>query len=229
MSWVYHLNNWFYRNVIIWDKDYWVKSWLGKGREECKLHCRSFGENSLYTDFELREGVLLSLGRGGMDYSRNRGSRYLQQENVQGVMEAEIRLQEVGSEWTEATGKTTFWKKKYDWRNKQSSSWGEHGVQGELPYLFNKRTCLNVDKKKAIEKEILKAQEIHSANKKLLNLHHWDGNPTASKNDNIPTVEIMISVRFQGKPFTVIVTPWPVMLKKLKLNSSMKTYWTFYN
>ena len=54
---------------------------------------------------------MLRLGRGGMDYSRNRGSRYLQQENFQGVMEAEIRLQEVGSEWTEATGKTTFWKK----------------------------------------------------------------------------------------------------------------------
>lgn len=122
MSWVYHLNNWFYRNVIIWDEDYWVKSWLGKEREDCKLHCRSFGENSWYTDFELREGILLGLGRGGMDYSRNRGSRYLQQENFQGVMEAEIRLQEVGSEWTEATGKTTFWKKMYDWRNRNRAA-----------------------------------------------------------------------------------------------------------
>ena len=27
-------------------------------------------------------------------------------------METEVRLQEVGSEWTEDTGKTTFWKKK---------------------------------------------------------------------------------------------------------------------
>jgi len=27
-------------------------------------------------------------------------------------MEAEVRLQEVGSEWTEDKGKTTFWKKK---------------------------------------------------------------------------------------------------------------------
>ena len=40
----------------------------------------------------------------------------------------------------------------------------------------------------------------------------------------------MISVRFQGKPFnnTVIqVYAQPLMLKKLKLNSSMKTYKTF--
>ena len=40
----------------------------------------------------------------------------------------------------------------------------------------------------------------------------------------------MISVRFQGKPFNITVTksmPQPVMLKKLKLNSSMKTYKTF--
>ena len=40
----------------------------------------------------------------------------------------------------------------------------------------------------------------------------------------------MISVRFQGKPFNITVTqtmPWPVMLKKLTLNSSMKTYKTF--
>ena len=38
----------------------------------------------------------------------------------------------------------------------------------------------------------------------------------------------MISVRFQGKPFTVIqVMARPVMLKKLKLNGSMKTYKTF--
>ena len=45
-----------------------------------------------------------------------------------------------------------------------------------------------------------------------------------SKNDR------MISVRFQGKPFNITVTksmPQPVMLKKLKLNSSMKTYKTF--
>ena len=40
----------------------------------------------------------------------------------------------------------------------------------------------------------------------------------------------MISVDFQGKPFNITVTqpmPQPVMLKKLKLNSSMKTYKTF--
>ena len=37
----------------------------------------------------------------------------------------------------------------------------------------------------------------------------------------------MISVRFQGKPFNIKVIqamPQPVMLKKLKLNSSLKTY-----
>ena len=36
----------------------------------------------------------------------------------------------------------------------------------------------------------------------------------------------MLSVHFQGKSFniTVIQVPWPVMLKKLKLNSSMKAY-----
>ena len=42
----------------------------------------------------------------------------------------------------------------------------------------------------------------------------------------------MISVHFQGKPFdiTVIqVCAQPVMLKKLKLNSFMKTYKTFLN
>ena len=42
----------------------------------------------------------------------------------------------------------------------------------------------------------------------------------------------MISVRFQGKPFNITVIqsmPQPVMLKKLKLNSSLKTYKTFYN
>ena len=42
----------------------------------------------------------------------------------------------------------------------------------------------------------------------------------------------MISVRFQGKPFniTLIQAYAPtVTLKKLKLNSSMKTYKTFYN
>ena len=40
----------------------------------------------------------------------------------------------------------------------------------------------------------------------------------------------MISVRFQGKPFNIMVIDTyvrPVMLKKLKLNSSMKTYKTF--
>ena len=39
----------------------------------------------------------------------------------------------------------------------------------------------------------------------------------------------MISVRFQGKPFNIMVKfmPQPVMLKKLKLNGSMKTYKTF--
>ena len=40
----------------------------------------------------------------------------------------------------------------------------------------------------------------------------------------------MISVRFQGKPFNITVSksmPQPVTLKKLKLNSSMKTYKTF--
>ena len=40
----------------------------------------------------------------------------------------------------------------------------------------------------------------------------------------------MISVRFQGKPFNITVIQvyaQPVMLKKLKLNSSMKTYKTF--
>ena len=39
-----------------------------------------------------------------------------------------------------------------------------------------------------------------------------------------------ISVHFQGKPFTITViqsVPRPVMLKKLKLNGSMKTYKTF--
>ena len=42
----------------------------------------------------------------------------------------------------------------------------------------------------------------------------------------------MISVRFQGKPFNTTVTksmPQPVMLKKLKLNGSRKTYKTFWN
>ena len=40
----------------------------------------------------------------------------------------------------------------------------------------------------------------------------------------------MISVRFQGKPFNIMVIQayaQPVMLKKLKLNGSMKTYKTF--
>ena len=40
----------------------------------------------------------------------------------------------------------------------------------------------------------------------------------------------MTSVRFQGKPFSITVIqsmPQPVMLKKLKLNGSMKTYKTF--
>ena len=40
----------------------------------------------------------------------------------------------------------------------------------------------------------------------------------------------MISVHFQGKPFNIMVTksmPRAVMMKKLKLNGSMKTYKTF--
>ena len=40
----------------------------------------------------------------------------------------------------------------------------------------------------------------------------------------------MISVHFQGKPFNIPVSkyiPGPVMQKKLKLNSSMKTHKTF--
>ena len=40
----------------------------------------------------------------------------------------------------------------------------------------------------------------------------------------------MISVRFQGKPFYIMVIQAyarPVMLKKLKINGSMKTYKTF--
>ena len=40
----------------------------------------------------------------------------------------------------------------------------------------------------------------------------------------------MISVRFQSKPFNIMVSkpmPQPVMLKKMKLNGSMKTYKTF--
>ena len=39
----------------------------------------------------------------------------------------------------------------------------------------------------------------------------------------------MLSVPFQGKPFNIMVKsmPSPVMLKKLKLNSFMKTYKTF--
>ena len=40
----------------------------------------------------------------------------------------------------------------------------------------------------------------------------------------------MISVNFQGKPFKITESksmPQPEMLKKLKLNSSMKTYKTF--
>ena len=42
----------------------------------------------------------------------------------------------------------------------------------------------------------------------------------------------MISVHFQGKPFNIMVPrsmPQPVMLKKLKLNGSMKAYKTFQN
>ena len=42
--------------------------------------------------------------------------------------------------------------------------------------------------------------------------------------------ERMISVRLQGKPFNITVIQvyaQPVMLKKLKLNGSMKTYKTF--
>ena len=43
------------------------------------------------------------------------------------------------------------------------------------------------------------------------------------KNDRV------ISVRFQGKPFNIMVihVTQPVMLKRLKLNNSMKTYNTF--
>ena len=45
------------------------------------------------------------------------------------------------------------------------------------------------------------------------------------KNDRI------ISVRFQGKPFNIrviqVCAPTPAMLKKLKLNGSMKTYKIF--
>ena len=40
----------------------------------------------------------------------------------------------------------------------------------------------------------------------------------------------MISVHFQGKPFNIMVTksmPRAVMMKKLKLNGSMKTYKIF--
>ena len=40
----------------------------------------------------------------------------------------------------------------------------------------------------------------------------------------------MVSVHFQGKPFNITVIEvyaQPVMLKKLKLNGSMKTYKTF--
>ena len=40
----------------------------------------------------------------------------------------------------------------------------------------------------------------------------------------------MVSVRFQGKPFNITVSksmPQPVMLKKLKLNGSIKTYKIF--
>ena len=40
----------------------------------------------------------------------------------------------------------------------------------------------------------------------------------------------MISIHLQGKPFNITVIksmPQPVMLKKLKLNGSMKTYKTF--
>ena len=42
----------------------------------------------------------------------------------------------------------------------------------------------------------------------------------------------MITIRFQGKPFNITVIQVyapPVMLKKLKLNGSMKTYKTFEN
>ena len=46
-------------------------------------------------------------------------------------------------------------------------------------------------------------------------------------------IDRMISVRFQGKPFNIMVIqdymPQTVMLKMLKLNSSMKTYKTFQN
>ena len=42
--------------------------------------------------------------------------------------------------------------------------------------------------------------------------------------------DTMISVHFQGKPFNIMVIqvlPQPLMLKKQKLNGSMKTYKTF--
>ena len=42
-------------------------------------------------------------------------------------------------------------------------------------------------------------------------------------------IDRMIFVHFQGKPFNITVTqsmPLPIMLKKLKLNSSMKPYKT---
>ena len=42
--------------------------------------------------------------------------------------------------------------------------------------------------------------------------------------------DTMISVHFQGKSFSITVIksmPQPIMLKKLKLNSSMKTYQSF--
>ena len=42
----------------------------------------------------------------------------------------------------------------------------------------------------------------------------------------------MISVHFQGKPFNITVIQvyaQPLILRKLKLNGSMKTHKTFYN
>lgn len=54
-------------------------------------------------------------------------------------MEAEVRLQEVGSEWTEDTGKTAFWKKKKSMTEeieKEQHLRGESST-GTVEYLFN--------------------------------------------------------------------------------------------
>ena len=47
--------------------------------------------------------------------------------------------------------------------------------------------------------------------------------------DPVSKNERMISVYFQGKPFDItIIQVYAPTSKKLKLNSSMKTYKTFY-